>query len=63
MNSTWYLVMAQRYEIVNGTTEVELAPEDDTKVDQGEEKTAEGNFMSTMSSLFVVNLFGKTKTI
>ncbi|VYS63947.1 unnamed protein product [Arabidopsis thaliana] len=31
----------KRYEIVNGTTEVELAPEDDTKVDQGEEKTAE----------------------
>ncbi|XP_010438804.1 PREDICTED: nucleosome assembly protein 1;1 isoform X1 [Camelina sativa] len=30
----------KRYEIVNGTVEVELAPED-TKVDQGEEKTAE----------------------
>ncbi|XP_019088938.1 PREDICTED: nucleosome assembly protein 1;1-like isoform X2 [Camelina sativa] len=30
----------KRYEIVNGTVEVELAPED-TKVEQGEEKTAE----------------------
>ncbi|ESQ54680.1 hypothetical protein EUTSA_v10025518mg [Eutrema salsugineum] len=30
----------KRYEIVNGTTEVELTPED-TKMDQGEEKTAE----------------------
>lgn len=52
----------QRYEIVNGTTEVELAAED-IKVDQGEEKTAEGNYMNTMSSLFVFNLLGKTKTI
>lgn len=32
---------AQRYEIVNGATEVEGAPED-AKMDQGDEKTAEG---------------------
>lgn len=58
----FYLVFCnpQRYEIVNGTTEDELAPED-TKVDQGDEKTAEGNFMDTVSSLFVFNHFGKIK--
>lgn len=47
---------------MNGTTEVELAPED-TIVDHGEEKTAEGNLMNTISSLFVFNHFGKTNFV
>lgn len=48
----FYLVScnAQRYEIVNGITEVELASED-TKVEEGEEKTPEGKLRNTMSSL------------
>ena len=53
----FYLVScnAQRFEIVNGTTEIELTPED-TKMDEGDDKTAEGNyFKNTVSS------FGKIK--
>lgn len=37
MNSNLVSCNAQRYEIVNGVTDVEPTPED-TKMDQGEEK-------------------------
>lgn len=47
----------QRYEIVNGITEVETTPED-TKMEQEGEKTAEGNFRNIVSS-FLKNFFGK----
>ena len=49
---------AQRYEIVNGTTEIELTPED-TKMDEGDDKTAEGYFKNTVSSF---NILGRYKT-
>lgn len=45
----------QRCDIVNGTTEVEVAPED-AKMDQGEDKAAEGIIPLCLPLQIVTNL-------